>query len=39
MRRVNALVIRYPASVIRSRGIKQHFDGKFDYEQEHEYAL
>jgi len=36
---VDALVIRYLAFVICSRGIKQHFNARFDYEheQEHEY--
>jgi hypothetical protein len=36
---VDALVIRYSASVICSRGIKQHFDAGFDYEQDQEYEL
>ncbi|HEY2142746.1 MAG TPA: hypothetical protein VGH06_00205 [Candidatus Udaeobacter sp.] len=38
---VDALVIRYSASVICSRGIRQRFDAGFDYEheQEHEYEL
>jgi len=34
-------VIRISASVICSRGIKQHFDAEYDYdhEQKHEYEL
>jgi hypothetical protein len=38
---VDAFVIRHSASVICSRGIKQHFDTGFDYEheQEHEYEM